>query len=112
MDRKEKQDLIVSTNDTNQNVTNEWRDYDETSIDQAAIDAIVRSRILGLFMLQNIIIKLKQNKKNATEEHQMNDGRIIIIDYRVNPNNPKTVTVLSDIQENNETTATHFVHHG
>ena len=99
------QDLIIPTNDTKQNVTqqqSEYEDYDETSVNQATIDAIVRSRILGLFMLHNIIIKLKQDKENATEEHQMNDNRIIIIDYRVNPNTPKTVTVLSDIQENNE----------
>ena len=61
-------------------MTREWRNYDESSIDQATIDAIVRSRILGLFMLQNIIIKLKQDKKNATEEHRMNNDRIIIID--------------------------------
>ena len=75
----------------NQNVTHGWRDYDETSIDQANVDAIVRSRILGLFMLQNIIIKLKQDKENATEEHQMNNNKIIIIDYRVTPNKPKQI---------------------
>ena len=83
-------------------MTNEWEDYDEANTDQAVIDAIVRSRILGLFMLQNIIIKLKKDKRNATEEHLMNDGRIIIIDYRVSTNNPKAATVLSDIQEKNE----------
>ena len=83
-------------------MTNEWEDYDEANTDQAAIDAIVRSRILGLFMLQNIIVKLKKDKRNATEEHQMSDGRIIIIDYRVSANGPRSATVLSDIQKENE----------
>ena len=99
------QDLIIPTNDTKQNMTqrqSEYGDYDETSINQATIDAIVRSRILGLFMLHNIIIKLKQDKENATEEHQMNNNKIIIIDYRVIPNKPKTDTINSDSQENNE----------
>ena len=98
------QDLIIPKNDTKQNMTqqqSEYGDYDETSIDQATVDAIVRSRILGLFMLQNIIIKLKQDKVNATEEHQMNNNKIII-DYRVIPNKPKTVTVNSDSQENDK----------
>ena len=80
----------------------DYGDYDETSMNQATIDAIVRSRILGLFMLHNIIIKLKQDKENATEEHQMNNNKIIIIDYRVTPNKPKTDTINSDSQENNK----------
>ena len=74
----------------------EWSDYNET------INAIIRSRILGLLMLQNIITKLKQDRKNMTKEYQMSDDRIIIIDYRVSSNHPKTVTVSSDNQNNDE----------
>ena len=99
------QDLIIPTNDTNQNVTqqqHEWSDYDETGINQATINAIIRSRILGLFMLQNIITKLKQDRKNMTKEHRMSDEKIIIIDYRVSSNHPKKVTVNSDSQNNDE----------
>ena len=74
----------------------QWNQY------KTSINAVVRSRILGLLMLQNIITKLKQDRKNMTKEHQMSDDRIIIIDYRVSSHPPKTITDKVDSQNNDE----------
>ena len=41
---------------------------------------------------------MKQVEENATEEHQMTNNRIIIIDYRAIPNKPETNTINSDTQ--------------
>ena len=99
------QDLIIPKNDTKQNMTqqqSEYGDYDETSMNQATLDTIVRSRILGLFILHNIISKMKQDEENATEEHQVTNNRIIIIDYRAIPNKPETNAINSVAQVYNK----------
>ena len=43
-------------------------------------------------MLQHIITKLNQDRKNMTKEHKMSEDRIIIIDYRVSSHPPKAIT--------------------
>ena len=91
--------MIVPKNDTIQNVTQQQSEYeDENNMNQATLDTIVRSRILGLFVLHNIISKMKQDEENATEEHQVTNNRIIIIDYRAIPNEPETNANNNDTQ--------------
>ena len=89
-------------NQTETKPQHEWSDQNETNIKQAAINAIVRSRILGLLMLQHIINKLKEDRKNKTEEHEMSDDRIIIIDYGVSSHPPNAITEKVDSQNDDE----------
>ena len=89
-------------NQTKTKQQHEWSNYNETDIKETTINAIVRGRILGLFMLQQIITKLKQDRKNKTGEHRMSDERIIIIDYLVSSHPPKAVTEKIDSQNDDE----------
>ena len=89
----------------NQNETKnqrEWISQNETDIKQAILNAIVRNRILGLLMLQHINNKLKEDRENKTEEHTMDDDRIIIIDYRVTPHPPNTIKEKINSHNNDE----------
>ena len=40
-----------------------WNNNDETNIQQAAINEIVKNKIMGLLMLQHIINKMKERKE-------------------------------------------------
>ena len=90
----------MNKNETEQR--REWSNHNETIIEQATINEIVRSRILGLLMLQHIINKLKKEREIKIEEHAMADDRIIIIDYRVNPPPPNAIKEKVDSQNDDE----------
>ena len=90
----------MNTDETGQQQV--WSNNNETNIQWAAINEIVKSRIMGLLMLQHIINKLKERKENKTEEHVMPDDRIIIVDYRVNPPSSNAITEEIKSQNNDE----------
>ena len=87
----------MNTDETGQQQV--WSDDNETNIQRDAINEVVKNRIMGLLMLQHVINKLRERRESETEEHEMPDDKIIIIDYQVNP--PTSNAIKEEVNSKN-----------